>query len=176
MADGILKVGQIQTSSGTGTINLGASGETITSSSTMGSGMGKVIQVVNTTSTTQRTTSSSSWAASGLIVSITPVRTSSKIIIMFGSFGYQDSTGVGSIYTLYGDGSNLGDSTKGLFMYRNGGSNLEYGMSFQVYDSPSTTSAIDYEIYQKIESGSSAISYISRSNAPSYLTAMEIGE
>ena len=42
MANGTLKVSNIQTSSGSGTITLGQSGETITSSATMGSGMGKV--------------------------------------------------------------------------------------------------------------------------------------
>ena len=59
-------------------------------------------------------------------------------------------------------------------MFRNGGSNLEMGVCGQVYDSPSTTSAITYGLRQKTESGSTAISYISRSGAPTYLTAMEI--
>jgi hypothetical protein len=59
-------------------------------------------------------------------------------------------------------------------MFRNGGSNLEMGVSGHVFDSPSSTSAITYGFRQKTESGSSAISYISRSGAPTYLTAMEI--
>ena len=63
MADGILKVGTITTSSGSGTINLGASGETITSSAVMGSGMGKVLQVVSATYGTQESTSSTSFVA-----------------------------------------------------------------------------------------------------------------
>jgi len=174
MADGTLKVGTITTSSGSGTITLGQSGETINVSGTAGTGFGKILQVVNTTGTTQRTTNSTSFTGPAYSVSITPSSTSSKILIMFTSFGYQDTTGVGSIYTIYRDSTNLGDSSKGVFMFRNGGSNLEYGMSAQVYDSPSTTSAISYGLYQKIESGSSAISYISRSSGPTYLTAMEI--
>jgi hypothetical protein len=58
-------------------------------------------------------------------------------------------------------------------MFRNSGGNLEYGLSAQVFDSPSSNSEITYGIYQKAEGGG-AISYFSRSGAPTYLTAMEI--
>jgi len=173
MADGTLKVGTITTSSGSGTITLGQSGETVNVSGTAGTGFGKILQVVNTTGTTQRSTNSTSFTGPGYSVSITPSSTSSKILIMFSSMGYADTTGQGSIYTLYRDSTNLGDSTYGLCMFRNGGNNLEYGLSAQVFDSPSTTSAITYGIYQRAEGGG-AISYFSRSSTPTYLTAMEI--
>ena len=135
---------------------------------------GKILQIQNTTATTQKTTTSSSSFVEAYTVDITPSATSSKILIMFSTFGYQDTTAVGSIYTIYRDSTNLGDSSKGVFMFRNGGNNLEMGVCGQVYDAPSTTSAITYGLRQKTESGSSAISYISRSSAPTYLTAMEI--
>jgi hypothetical protein len=135
---------------------------------------GKILQIQNTTATTQKTTTSSSSFVEAYTVDITPSSTSSKILIMFSTFGYQDTTANGSIYTIYRDSTNLGDSSKGLFMFRNGGDNLEMGVSGQVYDSPSSTSAITYGLRQKTESGSSAISYISRSGAPTYLTAVEI--
>jgi len=135
---------------------------------------GKILQIQNTTATTQKTTTSSSSFVEAYTVDITPSSTSSKILIMFSTFGYQDTTAVGSIYTIYRDSTNLGDSSKGLFMFRNGGNNLEMGVCGQVYDSPSTTSAITYGLRQKTESGSTAISYISRSGAPTYLTAVEI--
>ena len=135
---------------------------------------GKVLQIQNTTATTQKTTTSSSSFVEAYTVDITPSATSSKILILFSTFGYQDTTAIGSIYTIFRDSTNLGDSSKGLMMFRNGGSNLEMGVCGQVYDSPSTTSAITYGLRQKTESGSTAISYISRSGAPTYLTAMEI--
>ena len=140
-----------------------------------GAGGGKILQVQNTTSSTQRTTQSNSFVDSGLAVSITPSATTSKILILFSSYGYADTTGVGSNYTLYRDSTNLGDSSKGLFMFRNCANNIEYGMNFVIYDSPSSTSAISYKVYHRIESGSAAISYISRYSTPSHLTAMEIG-
>ena len=135
---------------------------------------GKILQIQNTTATTQKTTTSSSSFVEAYTVDITPSSTSSKILIMFSTFGYQDTTAIGSIYTIYRDSTNLGDSSKGLFMFRNGNNNLEMGVCGQVYDSPSTTSAITYGLRQKTESGSVAISYISRSGAPTYLTAVEI--
>jgi len=168
-----LETNLIQPSTGT-TLTLGASGDTINVAGTSGTGFGKILQVVNTTATTQKTTTSSSSFVEAYTVDITPSATSSKILIMFSTFGYQDTTAVGSIYTIYRDSTNLGDSSKGLFMFRNGGNNLEMGVSGHVYDAPSTTSAITYGLRQKTESGSSAISYISRSSAPTYLTAMEI--
>ena len=176
-----LETNLIQPSTGT-TLTVGASGDTITVPSgatfniagTAGTNIGKILQVVNTTATTQKTTTSSSSFVEAYTVDITPSSTSSKILIMFSTFGYQDTTAVGSIYTIYRDSTNLGDSSKGLFMFRNGGNNLEMGVSGQVYDSPSSTSAITYGLRQKTESGSSAISYISRSGAPTYLTAVEI--
>jgi len=183
----ILKVDTIQDTAGNNIINessdtitIGASGDTISipsgatiANSGTATGFGKVLQVVNTTSSTQRTTNSTSFSDSGLAVSITPSATSSKILIIFSSSGYADTTGESSIYTLYRDSTNLGDSSNGNMKFTNGGSNLEYGMNFQVYDSPSSTSAISYKVYQRA-SGGNAISYISRSTIPSYLTAMEI--
>ena len=181
----ILKVDTIQDTSGNNIINenantvtIGKAGDTVNVVGTLqndGAALvtGKILQVVNTTSTTQRTTTSTSFVDSGLSVSITPSSASSKILIIFSSFGYADTTGQASVYTAYRNAVNLGDGTVGNFKFVNGGSNLEYGMNFQIYDTPSTTSAISYTVYHKV-TGGGAISYISRSGAPSYLTAMEI--
>ena len=178
-----LETNLIQPSTGT-TLTLGASGDTVdvpsgatldvTGATVSGLTTGKILQVVNTTATTQKTTTSSSSFVEAYTVDITPSATSSKILILFSTFGYQDTTAVGSIYTIFRDSTNLGDSSKGLMMFRNGGNNLEMGVSGHVFDSPSSTSAITYGFRQKTESGSSAISYISRSGAPTFLTAVEI--
>jgi hypothetical protein len=176
-----IEVDTIEPQSGT-SLTLGASGDTITipsgatitnSGTATGFGGGKVLQVVNTTSATQRTTTSTSFVDTGLSVSITPSSASSKILILFSSGGYADSTGVGSIYTLYRGASNLGDSGNGFFQFRNGGDNLYYGLSFCVYDNPSTTSATSYNVYMKVESGG-AIAYLSVGSVPSFITALEI--
>ena len=93
MANGTLKVSNIQTSSGSGTITLGQSGETITSSAAMGSGMGKLLQVVSAHKTdTSSTTSTSFTDISGLSVDITPVSASSKIYLS-GEVSMSNATG-----------------------------------------------------------------------------------
>ena len=61
MADGTLKVGTITTSSGSGTITLGQSGETINVSGTAGTGFGKVLQAVTTNKTSSFSTTSTSF-------------------------------------------------------------------------------------------------------------------
>ena len=80
MADGTLKVGTITTSSGSGTITLGQSGETVNVSGTAGTGFGKVLQVVTDVLSTETGTTSTSYVAvSGFAATITPSSTSSKI-------------------------------------------------------------------------------------------------
>ena len=83
MANGTLKVSNIETSSGSGTITLGQSGETITSSATMGSGMVKVLQLVSATDSSERTTTSTSFVTGSntLSVNITPASTSNKVFV-----------------------------------------------------------------------------------------------
>jgi len=111
MADGTLKVGTITTSSGSGTITLGQSGETVNVSGTAGTGFGKLLQVV---SVTKADTYSESIAANtmsstnitGLTASITLASTSNKILI------------TGSIAT--GRDSNDGNSGVGIAMFRGG--------------------------------------------------------
>ena len=70
MANGTLKVSNIQTSSGSGTITIGQSGETVTSSATMGSGMGKVLQLVSATDSSERTTTSTSFVTGSNTLSV----------------------------------------------------------------------------------------------------------
>jgi len=90
MADGTLKVGTITTSSGSGTITLGQSGETIAipsgvtlTNSGTASGFGKVLQVLQSVKTDTFSSSSSSFTdITGLSISITPSSTSNKILVM----------------------------------------------------------------------------------------------
>ena len=95
----ILKVDTIQDQSGNNIINesadtitIGASGDTITipsgatlsNSGTLGAGMGKVLQVVQTVKTDSFGTSSSTSYTdiTGLSVSITPTSSSNKILVL----------------------------------------------------------------------------------------------
>jgi len=173
MADGILKVGQITTSSGSGTINLGASGETITSSAVMGSGMGKVLQVVSTTDTSERTSTSTSFVTGSntLSVNITPASTSNKVFVCV-SLGSGNNTPAKHTYTtIYRDSSNLGGSQGFLTNYQGGTGEHYGGASMSITDSPNTTSQVTYQVYFKVSGGTGKIN---SSAGTGTITAMEI--
>jgi len=173
MADGTLKVGTITTSSGSGTINLGASGETITSSAVMGGGMGKVLQVVSATYGTQESTSSTSFVATSLTASITPASTSNKVLIMVSGTETASNNLSHCITTIYRDGTtNLGDSSYGISYAYSGAGSAHSGISMNYLDSPSTTSSTEYKMYFR---GSAAhAQYVQNAGALSTIILMEI--
>ena len=173
MANGTLKVENIQTSSGSGTITLGQSGETITSSATMGSGMGKVLQVVTATDSTQRNVTSTSYVTGSntLSVNITPSSTSSKIFVMYNTAVYKNGNNQVGNTTLYRDSTNLGDSTNGLSYFYIGADDVGQQVSASLLDSPSTTSQITYQVYVRTSAGTFSINYQS---CVASITAMEI--
>ena len=109
---------------------------------------GKVLQAVTFTYSTQESTSSTSFVASSVTASITPSSSSNKVLIMVS--GTQTTSGNAShnVATIYrGSSTNLGDSSYGIsYAYTSGGS-AHSGISMNVLDSPSTTSATSYTMY-----------------------------
>ena len=182
MANGTLKVSNIQTSSGSGTITLGQSGETvnipsgatITNSGTA-SGFGKVLQVVNATDTTQRTTTSTSYVAASntLSVNITPSASSSKVLILVSSIVHNNSNG-NTYYTIYRDSSNVTSNSNNNELsrvYGNSG-NAFIGMHISFLDSPNTTSQVTYQVRMKVNSDTG---YLNLNGGTGSITIMEIG-
>ena len=74
MADGILKVGTITNSAGSGNITL-PSGVTMT-------GAGKILQIVQGPTTTETRNSTNVLADTTLTADITPASTSNKVLVM----------------------------------------------------------------------------------------------
>ena len=190
MADGTLKVGTITTSSGSGTITLGQSGETIAlgSGATLGSGMGKVLQVIQTVLTTVTSTTSTSHVdISGLSLSITPSSTSSKIFVLV-DMALSESTSNGLVsWNLVRNSTTLAAGTEAGYSTNQTGAVIsELGtagngllkQSTQYLDSPSTTSATTYKIQWRTSAGSTV--YLNRRATDTYMsvssmiTAMEI--
>ena len=187
MADGTLKVGTITTSSGSGTITLGQSGETVTipSGVTM-TGMGKVLQVVSATDSTARSTTSTSFvtASSSATINITPSSTSSKIyVVCSGNFSCNDGND-GWFATIYRGATNLGNATSGL---ANGNSvpgitGNNFPTTMTILDSPNTISSVTYQLYVKVididsDGGFVQIGHTisgSGNPIPTHITAFEI--
>ena len=142
----ILKVDQLQDSGGNAIISSDGSGNITT-----GTGMGKVLQVVGTqTSTVFSTTSTSYVDVTGYSLSITPSSTSNKILISL-NFRYGCSASVANscqllrntdVIDLGGTENNLGNVYNG-----HGNSGKGFGqVSLNYFDTPSSTSALTYKL------------------------------
>ena len=130
---------------------------------------GKVLQVVTATDSTERSTTSTSFvtASNTLSVSITPSSTSNKIFI---TSAFEASAGSGgrSFFTIYRDSTNLGN-TNGFFTLL--GSQDGSSGALSVLDSPSTTSAITYQVYIK---SNGVVASMTGNTVKSTITAYEI--
>jgi len=160
MADGTLKVGTITTSSGSGTITLGQSGETVTipSGVTM-SGIGKAIANYFAVDTTERNSTSTSFttASNTASITLTPAATSSKFAL-FSSFSIGNSgADKRSLATIYRDSTNLGSSGGDsciISSFSTQANDKEIPAAMVYTDTPNTTSSITYSLQFKTENGS----------------------
>jgi hypothetical protein len=144
-----IKVDQIQTADGSGTIALQNQLSGMTSASMP---TGSVLQVVEGTHATNETTTSTSYVATGLDAVITPSATSSKILvnITFPADFEGSVTHSGGDYAIYRDSTHIlpmnGDS---YYTNQSGGGNVGVNASLQKLDSPNSTSAITYKLYMR---------------------------
>ena len=173
----ILKVDKLDPQSGTA-LEIGSSGDTITipsgatiTNSGTATGFGRVLQVITATDSTARSTTSTSYATGSntLAVTITPTSTSNKIFVMMTGTGEKDTGGV-AYYTLYKDASNLG-TAQGFCGLQTTGAQLPISMS--TLDSPSSTSALVYQVYFKSNDGNTA--YLNNGAYENTLTVFEVG-
>jgi hypothetical protein len=156
----------------TGTIPSG----NIATSSLAAADTGKVLQVVTATDNSLRSTTSTSYvtASNTLAATITPSATSSKIFVTT-----QFTVGLAAddqvaTYTIYRDSTDLGDSG-GEGMVRaavfNAGYDAYFPAAMSILDSPSSTSALTYQVYLKT---SKSTGYINYGAGKVSLTAYEI--
>jgi hypothetical protein len=116
---------------------------------------GKVLQVVSTAKTNNFSTiATSDTAVTGLSLSITPSSSSNKIFVIFtGVTACQNTaTYLGSI-SIYRDSTRIVGGQAGNTQAASGHTQS----SLSILDTPSTTSAITYQLYAKSEGNSSAV-------------------
>jgi hypothetical protein len=115
-------------------------------------GTGAVLQVVSQFFTgAEISTSSASWAATGISLAITPTSSSSKILAhaSFDGAG-ANSSGKTCEWTIFRGGSALiVASSGGILQYDNTATNFHASVNLHYMDSPATTSSTSYEIYFK---------------------------
>jgi len=129
-----------------------------------------VIQVVQSTSTGQASTTSTSFVTTGLSVTITPQSTTSKILVTFSGVPFTSSTNYG-YYTIYRNSTNLAGGSTTAFSECST-SQVGTNASFTFLDSPSTTSATTYTVYFKASSGT--VYWNDGTTTVSTITAQEI--
>jgi hypothetical protein len=137
---------------------------------------GKVLQVITATDSTLRTTTSTSFvtASNTLSISITPSSTSNKIfVISSGCFG-TPSGSYGGFMTLFRDSTNLGDATEGMGRFFDAANSNVTPFALSILDSPSSTSALTYQVYIKAQASSPSNVELNRNGAKGSITAFEI--
>jgi hypothetical protein len=129
---------------------------------------GKVLQVVQATDETARSTTSGTYvtASNTLLVNITPSSTSSKILIMVNTSTYHNATSSTLNGAIFKNGSILKTITYGF--KRDDDSGIISGVYL---DSPATTSSIAYQLYFSMSTGTA---FINASNTLGTIIAMEI--
>ena len=183
---------------GIGGANYGSSGQVLTSQGSSSAPQWAAVpaggittsDVVSVTKTDVFTTSSSSFTdITGLSVTITPSSSSSKILVLFGIFGSNSSSGSrwavrmirGSSAIAIGDASGSRSRVTGTSETSGGGGNMKC-FSGNHLDSPSTTSATTYKFQaaaidgntvqiNKSVADSNSSSY---ARTASYLTVIEV--
>ena len=181
MADGTLKVGQITTSSGSGTITLGQSGETIA----LGSGIssisnlstGKVLQIIQGSTSTETRSSNNTLVDTTLTASITPSSSSNKILITVFQNGCDKSaanSGNQMILKLL-RGSSVISTFGNNVTYTNSAIPNSIGTVGTMYlDSPSTTSATTYKTQMSNGNNTANVGTQGTGGETSTITLMEI--
>jgi hypothetical protein len=171
--------GIVQTADTSGILNLQSNGTTKVAVSSSGVDLtglsksslptGSVLQVVNATSSTQVTTTSATYVTTGLTATITPLFSTSKILVIANP-AIQGAAAQNTNLTLYRAGSNLLGAVG--FGYVNAGGQVTNQITACLYlDSPATTSATTYEFYLKVSGGTA---YFGAGSSISTITLMEI--
>jgi hypothetical protein len=131
---------------------------------------GKVLQVITATDSTSRSTTSTSFVTGSntLSVSITPSASANKVFVICTVEASVAVSGA-TFLTIFRDATNLGN-TNGMLAL--GGSVRDGGNgTISVLDSPSTTSAITYQLYFKTNA---TTGYLNANTVQGSITAFEI--
>lgn len=138
-------------------------------------GGGKVLQVVQDTTTTQESTTSTSYVDTNLSQAITPSSASSKVLVIAALSAYagcQAGGGADSTFNIVRTSTELATQAQRI---TNGSAVTTTANTLTIVylDSPSTTSSTTYKVQMKTTSPDTAI--LSLNSVTSSLTLIEIG-
>jgi len=152
----------------------GTAGVTFPSGSGTQAAQSKVLQVVQGTTSTSVTSANSTWVATNLTASITPLFSTSKILVFGQIFISASVSACQPNITLYKASASVISNSYGFGdFYSSAGGYSEIILPFSYLDSPATTSSTTYTIYGRNPS-STGSSQFADSNRISVITLMEI--
>ena len=137
-------------------------------------GAGTIVQVVNATYNTQTSSTSTTYADTGLTASITPISTSNKVLVLFSQAGCHKSGG-----NTHGRLKLLRDSTDlyepdNYYGWTNSTSNAGVATISGCYlDSPSSSSSVTYKTQFNNGDGAGTV-YVQILSGTSTITLMEV--
>ena len=151
--------------------NSGISASAAISTSKLGAGA--VLQVVNATYNTQ-ISASTTGVATGLVGTITPSSSSSKILLLLSQAVNMTQSGGANLYSYFTITRGATQIYSGVSAENqlNSGTQLGYRWNLNWLDSPATTSATTYTVYINAQSG--APIYVNISANPASITLLEI--
>jgi hypothetical protein len=167
-----------------GRLAIGTNGQVLTADSAAATGMkwaaaaggGKVLQVLQQVYTTETSSSSATYADSGITLNITPSSASSKVLIMVTVNGILKTNGNADNSMFLNIVRTSTQLTQGTYIgYTNSLSTLYPGSFAMTYlDSPATTSATTYKVQLKNAVSAASVSF-NKESSQSTITLMEIG-
>ena len=158
------------------TIIDGSAGVTFPNGSNPQAAPSKVLQVVNASYSTQVSTSSNSYVDTGLTASITPLFSTSKILVLVSLNGCAKDTNNTSLDTALVRNSTKIAEINFIAAATNSSAFSNIGsQSICFQDSPSTTSSTTYKV-QFNSQQNTAIVYVQQYSAVSTITLMEIAQ
>jgi hypothetical protein len=134
---------------------------------------GCILQVVQGTTTSVGTsTNNSTWISTNLSASITPLSSTSKILIL-GQHGSVRITGSsnGISIRILRNSTSIAQPVSEL-LYNNNG--IDVIAPFQYLDSPATASSITYSTEFKLLTGTGGTGQVNANSVPAYITLMEV--
>ena len=172
-----IKVDQLETADGTGTIALQNQLSGLASASMP---TGSVLQVVISEHSTQTTLATTTYTDIGHSATITPSSSSSKIYITAGTSAYFTTTaGSRNEWTIFRDSTNVATGTSSTSTLRTGtrnnaGDANKASVNVAWLDSPSSTSAITYAFKARNNDAGAGTFYWSNDNSVSEIILMEV--
>jgi len=167
-----IKVDQIQTADGTGTIALQNQLSGMTSASMP---TGSVLQVVTATYNTETTSTTDTYIDTGLTATITPSSSSNKVLVIVNQNGLEkDNNDIKMKCILLRGSTELSAFIGSQTLNTSTANRTDIGGTGATYlDSPSTTSATVYKTQFQNMSASGAVA-VQNSSSRSSITLMEI--